>query len=188
MASLEEINTLKAQIAEHEAVIREHTITKNALEKKLSKLTEVPTYINYCIKCLVGLFGRNEEWEEKIKKVMTARLKSKPVYKEWDEVVEEYVTVRVNNVEYDWNDKEIDYYTVYVNDEKSNGITSTFDNYEIYAGFDPIDKRAVKVHAMCNDIISKETWDALETFTLKYLPILIGYIDNDFPEGRNFYD
>jgi len=185
-ASLEdEIATLNAQIAEHENIIMEHSSAILALQQRLSKIAEVPAYITDCIDCLVGLLGRNEKWEKKITEVMTARLQSKPVYDDWDEAVKEYVNVRINNAEYNWNGKTIDYYTVFVIGEGSD-ITPTFDDYEIYAG-SPKDKRAVKVHKRCTDILIDKSWDALESFKLKYIPILVGYIDGGFPSGDRYY-
>ena len=194
-----DLESLKASLAAYDAQIKELTEKKQVIERQLNRLVTIPNYINYIIKTLKGHFGPSNEWESAVRTALTENLTSKPFYRRKIAPSDPGFVECFKGIEYDWNDKKVIYGIVSLSNQNLYGDAEDDEDTPsaFYQSNDPTEPRLVgddgkeivydhqriysdyadRIREMCISIYNEKKWEKIETFNMKYIPILAGYIN-----------
>lgn len=167
----DKIAALKSEITEIETLCK-------AFKLELDRLTVVPPFIETAMKCLVDAYGENAEWEGKIALALQEHLKCVPKYEKEYEYNKRGVQIITNSIEYIWDDMKYVYCHISF-DEGDETFTYFGDSY--HANNCEMGKAPLGIQ---DDCVEFKTWDDLgkaEHFEMKYLPILIAYLEGELP-------
>ena len=171
MSATDRIDALKAEIADLEARCAERKL-------ELDRLTVIPAYIKSAIECLVRVFGKNAKWESKITLILEEHLKSVPKYEGEYQYTERGYQIITHSVKYIWDDMKYLYCHINIEDGDE---TYTYFGDSSYGNDSKMGEGPLGVQEDC---VEFKKWDDLEKaehFEMKYLPILIAYLEGEMP-------
>ena len=163
------------RIAALKAEIEELDARSAALKLELNQLEKVPAYIDKAIKLLSGTAGKNITWQNKVRKILEEHLKSEPEYEGRHEYTKRADLIITNTVEYNWDGKKYIYSYLQVSDDDERRAYFGDDYYSKDAsmGTDP--------YGLQDACVGFGSWKDLDDFDMKYLPVLIAYLEGEMP-------